>query len=178
MSKLSEQIQEMQRRLTANALDEQAFVKALGEALSEVDQHLLHEVRRLGDEHETRRGHILRELQDMAGRLCMLPGGGGRQPQAIDHREVETHLNRIAPQIQQQANLTRELHNAVNRELQAATINRDRDRDYHQPIGRELPPTHHHANGRDQHSPGDWRRATSAIEDDIDTYWRAPGISH
>lgn len=137
MIKLSDQIQEMQRRLTSSALDDQAFVKALGEALSDVDQHLLKEVRRLGDEHEARRGAILRELQDLAGRLCLLPVRTAKAT-AIDHRELEAQLNRLPPI--------------------------DRHAYTNPPI--------------DALAPGDWRKATSAIDDDLDTYWRAPGASH
>ncbi len=137
MTKLSNQIQDMQRRLTANALDEQAFVKALGDALNEVDQHLLKEVRRLGDEHESRRGAILRELQDLAGRLCLLPG---KPPvmAAIDHRELESQLNRMQP-------------------IEGLSY-------ANAPI--------------ETHAPGDWRKATSAIEEDLDAYWRSPSVSH
>ena len=139
MTKLSDQIQDMQRRLMGNALDEQAFVTAMGDALNEVDQHLLNEVRRLGDEHESRRGVILRELQDLAGRLCLLPGRTAQvHAAAIDHRELESQLNR-------------------------------------------LPVAESFANPRapvETHAPGDWRKATSAIEEDLDAYWRSPSVSH
>lgn len=130
MTKLHEQIEEMQRRLTQNAMTEQAFVRALGEALSQVDMHLLNEVKRLSSEHETRRGAILHELRGLAERLCLFPAQG--QPVAAiedGHADVNAHLA--------------------------------------------------HANGR-PHSPGDWRKATSNIEDDPDPelYWRSPGPSH
>lgn len=122
MTKIHDQIEEMQRRLTESAINERAFVKALGDALNQVDQHLLHEVKRLGAEHEARRGAILHELQSLAARLCLFPS----EPQAVaaiaDEREV-------------------------------------------------VPPS-------PEHSPGDWRRATSNIEEDVDSYWKAPGPSH
>lgn len=127
MTKIHDQIEEMQRRLTESAITEGAFVKALGDALNQVDQHLLNEVRRLGGEHESRRGAILHELQSLADRLCLFPTR--QEPvAAIDHRA------------EAQAPLTR--------------------------------------NGSAPHAPGDWRKATSAIEDDLESSWRSSGANH
>ena len=126
MTKLNDQIQEIQQSLTENALNERAFVAALSDALSQVDQHLVSEVRRLRDEHTARRGVILNELQSLSNSLCLFPS----QPApvtAIDHRTEAPPLPR---------------------------------------------------NGSAQHAPGDWRKATSAIEDDLESTWRSPGANH
>jgi hypothetical protein len=126
-TKLTDQIQDIQRNLTENALTERAFVNALGDALNQVDQHLLNEVRRVGEEHAQRRGLILHELQSLAQCLCQFPARP--EPRAaIDHREETPEQIRT---------------------VAAKT-----------------------------HAPGDWRKATSAIEDDAESAWRSNGTNH
>ncbi len=90
MSKLHLQIEEMRIRLTENAHNEQALLKALGEALVHVDQKLLSEVRSLTAEHEARRGAILGELQMLASRLCAFPLPREPHPPAIDNALPES----------------------------------------------------------------------------------------
>ncbi len=70
---LNQQIDEMRARLTENAHNEQLLLRALADALGEVDQKLLNEVRQVTAEHEARRSDILGELQVLASRLCVFP---------------------------------------------------------------------------------------------------------
>ena len=55
------------------AAGEQDLVRALGDALSHADQKLLQDVRGVAEEHEARRGAILKELQSLAARMGALP---------------------------------------------------------------------------------------------------------
>lgn len=73
MSKLIELVEEMRIRLNEIATSEQALVRALGDALSRVDQKLLQDVRAITAEHEVRRGTILSELQNLAARIGTFP---------------------------------------------------------------------------------------------------------
>jgi hypothetical protein len=70
---INQQIDEMRARLIENAQNEQLLLRALAEALGQVDEQLLSEVRQVTAEHEARRGNILSELQVLASRLCVFP---------------------------------------------------------------------------------------------------------
>jgi hypothetical protein len=73
MTTLIEQIEEMRIRMNQLAAAEQDLVRALGDALSHADQKLLQDVRGVAEEHEVRRGAILKELQGLAARMGALP---------------------------------------------------------------------------------------------------------
>ena len=73
MTTLIEQIEEMRIRMNELAAGEQDLVRALGDALSHADQKLLQDVRGVAEEHEARRGAILKELQTLAARMGALP---------------------------------------------------------------------------------------------------------
>jgi hypothetical protein len=73
MTTLIEQIEEMRIRMNQLAAGEQDLVRALGDALSHADQKLLQDVRGVAEEHEARRGAILKELQSLAARMGALP---------------------------------------------------------------------------------------------------------
>ena len=73
MTTLIEQIEEMRIRMNQLAAAEQDLVRALGDALSHADQKLLQDVRGVAEEHEARRGVILKELQGLAARMGALP---------------------------------------------------------------------------------------------------------
>jgi hypothetical protein len=83
MDTLHSQIESMRRRLAENAHAEQTLLRALGEALDQVDQQLLREVRQVTSDHEVRRALILGELQVLASHLCAFPADHGALP-AID----------------------------------------------------------------------------------------------
>jgi hypothetical protein len=115
MTKLLQHIEDMRARLKDVADNEQALVKALGDALDRLDQALLRDVRQVTSAHEARREAILGELQTLASGIGMF-----RAPLAAPH----------APE--------------------------------------ELPSYMTSAEPRQAIAPGDWRRATSAIEDELD----------
>ena len=69
MTKMIQLIEEMDARLSQIADAENELVRALGHALSRVDQRLLQDVRKITTEHESRRGAILHELQGLATRI-------------------------------------------------------------------------------------------------------------
>jgi hypothetical protein len=73
MTSLIEQIEEMRVRMNELATGEQDLVRALGEALNRADHKLLQDVRAVAQEHEQRRGVILKELQGLAQRMGALP---------------------------------------------------------------------------------------------------------
>lgn len=73
MSKMIKLVQEMHARLNEIANSEQAIVRALGLALSRVDQRLLQGVREITAEHEGRRSAILLELESLASRIGAFP---------------------------------------------------------------------------------------------------------
>jgi hypothetical protein len=113
MTKLIEQIEQMRVRLSEIASNEQALIKALGDALNRLDQALLRDVRSLASEHEVRREAILGELQGLAAGIGMF-----RAPLRPSPEELPSYMPAHGPQP------------AI--------------------------------------SPGDWRRATSNIEDELE----------
>ena len=74
MTKLLQHLDEMRARLGEVASDEQALIKALGDALNRLDQQLLRDVRTIATEHEVRREEILGELQGLACGIGMFRG--------------------------------------------------------------------------------------------------------
>ena len=73
MSRLIEHIEKVRMRLTEISASELHLVRALGDALSRVDEKLLRDVRAVTAEHEARRGEILNELQVLAVRVGSFP---------------------------------------------------------------------------------------------------------
>lgn len=73
MSRLIEHIEKVRMRLTEISVSELHLVRALGDALSRVDEKLLRDVRAVTAEHEARRGEILCELQLLATRVGSFP---------------------------------------------------------------------------------------------------------
>jgi hypothetical protein len=125
MTKLLQHIEDMRARLKEVADNEQALVKALGDALDRLDQALLRDVRQIANAHEVRREAILEELQGLASGIGMF-----RAPLAAPPRE--------------------ELPSYMAKDQQQAI------------------------------APGDWRRATSNIEDEVDLgpHLNGHGASH
>lgn len=66
-------IEGMHAKLADISNRESLLIAALGEALSLADKKLLDDVRSLTIEHETRRGLILSELQNLAARIGAFP---------------------------------------------------------------------------------------------------------
>jgi hypothetical protein len=95
MTSLIEQIEEMRVRMNELATGEQDLVRALGEALGRADQKLLQDVRAVAQEHEQRRGVILKELQGLAQRMGALPRP--RAPFAVLEEPVQELPAQEAP---------------------------------------------------------------------------------
>ncbi|HEY5830695.1 MAG: hypothetical protein ACAH24_17300 [Hyphomicrobiaceae bacterium] len=95
MTSLIEQIEEMRVRMNDLATGEQDLVRALGEALGRADQKLLQDVRAVAQEHEQRRGVILKELQGLAQRMGALPRP--RAPFAVLEEPVQELPAQEAP---------------------------------------------------------------------------------
>ncbi len=85
------QIEEMRARLTENAQHEQALLRALADALGQVDQQLLSEVRQVTAEHEARRSDILSELHVLASRLCVFP-----KPLGTERLKTQEHAGTLS----------------------------------------------------------------------------------
>ena len=98
MRQLLQQLEEMHIRIAETATQEETLVKALGDALSRLDEQLLQDVQSIATEHEARRCAILGELQGLASSIGMFqlprptchrggtdatfpsPATGGRRP--------------------------------------------------------------------------------------------------
>jgi hypothetical protein len=105
MTSLIEQIDEMRVRMNELATGEQDLVRALGEALGRADQKLLQDVRAVAQEHEQRRGVILKELQGLAQRMGALPRP--RAPFAVLEEPVQELPAQEAPPQQPPAHVFR-----------------------------------------------------------------------
>lgn len=73
MTVLSHNVEDMLKRLETHSKSELNLVRALAEAIRQVDDQTLHELRNLSLQHELRRETILGELQLLAARMCQLP---------------------------------------------------------------------------------------------------------
>lgn len=86
MTVLSENVEELLKRLETNSKSELNLIRALAEAIREVDDQTLRELRTLSLQHELRRESILGELQLFASRMCQLPARSvPTQRRTIDH---------------------------------------------------------------------------------------------
>jgi len=63
MTKLVQHIAEMNNLLIQTTTSEQSLVKALGDALSQVDHQLVRDIRKVALEHQARRAEVFLELQ-------------------------------------------------------------------------------------------------------------------
>jgi uncharacterized protein YPO0396 len=73
MSKLTQHVDEMSGILTQTTKYEQSLVKALGDALRQVDDHLVQNIRNLNTQHQARRAEIFLELQALASSIGLFP---------------------------------------------------------------------------------------------------------
>ena len=153
MTKMVQLVEEMRARLTQIADSEQALVRALGEALSLVDQKLLQDVRNLTTEHEARRAAILYELQGLASRIGAFPTAQPDPVPGLDYADPElvaigaSHTGMAQNGIAQ---------SGVTQNGLPATMN-----------GNPRP-----------FSRGDWRQAASNIEDGLDVYFQDRTAQH
>ncbi len=73
MTGLSQNVEDMLKRLETSSKSELNLIRALAEAIRQVDDQTLRELRNLSLHHELRRETILGELQVLAQRMCHLP---------------------------------------------------------------------------------------------------------
>jgi hypothetical protein len=73
MSKLIQHVDEMSGILTQTTKYEASLVKALGDALRQVDDHLVQNIRNLNTQHQARRAEIFLELQALACSIGLFP---------------------------------------------------------------------------------------------------------
>jgi hypothetical protein len=78
MTKLLQHIDEMRALINQTTTSEQSLVKALGDALSQVDHQLVRDIRKVALEHQARRAEVFLELQALACSIGMFP-----QPQEV-----------------------------------------------------------------------------------------------
>jgi hypothetical protein len=151
MTKMVQLVEEMRARLTQIADSEQALVRALGEALSLVDQKLLHDVRNLTTEHEARRAAILYELQGLASRIGAFPTAQPEPAPGLDY--VDPAVVAIGS-----------AHTGIAQSGMAQN---------------GAGHTSGALNGNPRpFSRGDWRQAASNIEDGLDVYFQDRAAQH
>jgi len=153
MTKMVQLVEEMRARLTQIADSEQALVRALGEALSLVDQKLLQDVRNLTTEHEARRAAILYELQGLASRIGAFPTAQPDPVPGLDYADPAVVAIGASHTGMAQNGITQ---NGVMQNGLPATMN-----------GNPRP-----------FSRGDWRQAASNIEDGLDVYFQDRAAQH
>jgi hypothetical protein len=73
MTNIIQLVEEMRAKLSQITSAEEELVWSLRDALSRVDEKLLHDVRTITTEHETRRGRSLHELQRLSARIGSFP---------------------------------------------------------------------------------------------------------
>jgi len=153
MTKMVQLVEEMRARLSQIADSEQALVRALGEALSLVDQKLLQDVRNLTTEHEARRAAILYELQGLASRIGAFPTAQPEPVPGLDYADPAVVAIGASHTGMAQNGITQ---NGVMQNGLPATMN-----------GNPRP-----------FSRGDWRQAASNIEDGLDVYFQDRAAQH
>jgi len=160
MTKMVQLVEEMRARLTQIADSEQALVRALGEALSLVDQKLLHDVRNLTTEHEARRAAILYELQGLASRIGAFPTAQPEPVPGLDYADPAVVAIGAA-------------HTGI---AQTGIAQTGMDQNAMAQTG----VAHGGAmNGSPRpFSRGDWRQAASNIEDGLDIYFQDRAAQH
>ena len=92
MTKMLQYVEDMSARLAEVAATEQTLIRALGDALSRVDQELLADVRDLTMAHEARRVAILTELQGLAQRIGSFPGPAEVLPSIEDGNDASEFM--------------------------------------------------------------------------------------
>ncbi|HSR79958.1 MAG TPA: hypothetical protein VLL28_04195 [Hyphomicrobiaceae bacterium] len=160
MTKMVQLVEEMRARLTQIADSEQALVRALGEALSLVDQKLLHDVRNLTTEHEARRAAILYELQGLASRIGAFPTAQPEPVPGLDYADPAVVAIGAAHTGIAQTGIT-QTGMDQNGMAQTGVAHGGAMNGSPRPFSR-----------------GDWRQAASNIEDGLDVYFQDRAAQH
>ena len=125
MTTLLEQIDAMRVRMNEIGIQEHGLVKTLGEALAEVDQRLLQEIRSVASAHEARRGAILGELQLLARRMGALPGP--REQVTVLENAAQQERSHGTESVSEQRSIESVLNGGADWRLAAANIRDELD---------------------------------------------------
>jgi hypothetical protein len=173
MTKMMQLVEEMRARLDQISDTEQTLVRALGDALSRVDQKLLQDVRSISIEHEARRGAILLELQTLASRIGAFPTA--REPMAgIEYSEPAAR-SIGSPHNGHEVPYNRGPEPAGHPHM-ADAMHRGHEAGHRGADPIPFPRNGHHHHHAHQHAAfnrgGDWRQAANNIEDELDVYFK------
>lgn len=170
MTVLSQNVEDMLKRLETHSKSELNLIRALSDAIRQVDEAALRELRDLTLAHELRRESILGELQMLAGRLCQLPAkpvsaikAAVDQPPLSHHKAHAQTLDALG----HTANGARQAAPPHHEARHGGALNGD-----------VLPAAAMHAAAAPLHCDGrpggDWRQAAQNIEDDLDFAFGPP----
>lgn len=138
MTGLSQNVEDLLKRLEISSKSELNLVRALAEAIRQVDDQTLRELRNVSLHHELRRETILGELQVLATRMCHLPARPISSVKAAIDRPAFAKTEAIT-------DVADEIAEALNGTASTSTNG-------------------HGANG----NGADWRQAARNIQDDLD----------
>ena len=142
MTGLSQNVEDLLKRLETNSKSELNLIRALVEAIRQVDDQTLRELRNLSLHHELRRETIVGELQVLAQRMCHLPVRG---PSHVKAAAAKTAIDRPAfAKTDSVTDIADEIADALN---ESANGN---------------------PNGNPNGKGADWRQAARNIQDDLD----------
>ena len=153
MTGLSHNVEDMLKRLEISSKSELNLIRALGEAIRQVDDQTLRELRNLSLHHELRRETILGELQVLAQRMCHLPSRPASSIKAAIDRPAFAKNEAVT-------DVADEIADALNGAAGTSTNG-------------------HGADGKGANGTGaDWRQAARNIRDDLDLAFGASPPRH
>lgn len=168
MTVLSQNVEDMLKRLETHSKSELNLIRALSDAIRQVDEATLRELRNLTLTHELRRESILGELQMLAGRLCQLPARPVSPVKAAIEQpasQAKAHAHTLDAAAGDSHNGTRHSAPLPNMAMQNGHLHGDI---LHAGV-MHTPPLH-----GDVRTGGDWRQAAQNIEDDLDYAFGPP----
>ena len=165
MTVLSQTVEDMLKRLETHSKSELNLIHALSDAIRQVDDAALRELRNLTLQHELRRESILGELQRLASRLCQLPSKPVSSIKAavdqppLAHHKAHTQTLDIVSEGSSGALHNGTMHaNGLHGDVMHANA------------------MHAAALHGEERAGGDWRRAAQNIEDDLDFAFGPPPV--
>lgn len=151
MTTMLEQLELMRERMRQMSESELQMVRGLGEALNNADERLREQVRQFAAEHNERRSTALEELRALSSRLGALPKGR--------YDAVRQSAQPVEPPRYEQTP-----------SFQPAPRYEPQPQRYEQPPQQRYEPAPRFDQGQQPQAAqatGDWRRATSRIEEEI-----------
>jgi hypothetical protein len=148
MTGLSQNVEDLLKRLETGSKSELNLIRALAEAIRQVDDQTLRELRNLSLHHELRRETILGELQVLAQRMCHLPSRPASSVKSTIDRPAFAKNDAVT-------DVADEITEALNGNALNAS-----------------------ANGSTTSHGADWRQAARNIQDDLDLAFGAAPPRH